>query len=182
MEQGETEQTVREQEGAAPIIPADRPDLRVISGIRRIMRAVDLFSRRLAGEQGVTAPQLLCLNRVVERGGLSIKELAAEVYLSPSTVVGIVNRLESRLLVKRERLGPDKRVVRVVATEVGEEMLDNSPSALHEELLQGFGALAKEEQLELAEAVEKLVSLMEIEQVEAAPILENKADLLRPEL
>ncbi len=163
-----------------PEIPDSRHDLRVLTAIRRIIRAGDLFSKRLAGQHGITVPQLLCLSQVVGSGGMSIKELAAKVYLSPSTVVGIIDRLETRNMVERHRSKPDKRLVKVIATEEGKNLIDRSPPALHEDLVAGFRDLSGDDQKRIADAIEQLVSVMEIEQVDAAPILETKPDLDRP--
>lgn len=163
----------------APQIPEGRHELRVLSAIRRIIRAADLFSRRLANEHGITVPQLLCLNQVVESGGLSIKDLAQRIFLSPSTIVGIIDRLETRQLVERRRSKPDKRLVTVLPTRAGRELVENSPSALHEDLIAGFVELPNDQQASIADTVEQLVAIMEIEKVEAAPILETKENLDR---
>ena len=164
----------------APEIPESRHDLRVLTSIRRIIRAADLFSRRLAAEYGITVPQLLCLTKVVESGGITIKELANDIFLSPSTVVGIIDRLETRNLVERHRSAPDKRLVRVEPTSEAELIVKRSPSPLHENLIAGFGELSSDDQTRIADALEELVALMEIEQVSAAPILETEPDLDRP--
>ena len=161
-------------------IPEDRLDLRVLSAIRRIMRATDMFSRRLATTQGITAPQLLCLSRVTQTGGITIKDLARDIYLSPSTVVGIVDRLEARGLVERVRSKPDKRLVRVTPTEAAKVLVEQSPSPLHENLVSGFRELPEGDQRRITAAVEDLVAILELEKVEAAPILETKAELDGP--
>ncbi|MFT4639930.1 MAG: DNA-binding MarR family transcriptional regulator [Verrucomicrobiales bacterium] len=165
---------------AAPEVPDSRHDLRVLIAIRRIIRAADLFSRRLAGQHGITVPQLLCLSHVVSSGGMSIKDLAMEIFVSPSTVVGIIDRLEARNLVERHRSKPDMRLVKVVPTDEGKNLVERSPSALHEDLVAGLRQLPKGDQQHIAEAIEQLVSVMEIQHIDAAPILETKSDLDTP--
>ena len=162
---------------ATPPIPADRYDLRVLRAIRRIIRAADLYSRKLAGQHGVTVPQLLCLAQVVEKNGVTVKEIAEEIYVSPSTVVGILDRLEKRGWVVRKRSELDKRVVHVFATEEGNALVSKSPSPLHEELVVGIREIPIAEQEEIAEAIEKLVSILEIQRVDASPILETGVKL-----
>lgn len=111
---------------------------------------------------------------------MSIKVLATEIHLSPSTVFGIIDRLETRHLVERHRSKPDKRLVKVIPTEDGRKLVKRSPSALHEDLVAGFRELSGGDQERIADAIEQLVSVMEIEQVDAAPILETKPDLDMP--
>lgn len=154
-----------------PPIPADRHDLRVLRAIRRLMRATDLHSRRLASEYGVTVPQIVCLNRIAEHGELTVKALAGEVFLSPSTVVGVLDRLEARNLVRRRRSETDKRVVHVSITPAGRELLATSPSPLHEELVSGLRGLPEAKQKRIATSLEQLVDLLEIGRLDAAPIL-----------
>jgi len=158
-------------------IPADRYELRVLSAVRRIIRATDLHSKRLAARHGITVPQLVCLTKVVDSDGITVKDLAEEIYLSASTVVGILDRLEARGLLIRERSKADKRMVHIRATRSGRELVATSPSPLHEELANGLRAIPDTDQLEIAQSLEKLVELLELEQVDAAPILETDPDL-----
>ena len=58
--------------------------------------------------------------------------------------------------------------------------MQSSPSPLHENLIAGFGELQDEDQTRIANALEQLVSIMEIDQVDAAPILETTQELDRP--
>ncbi len=160
-----------------PAIPADRIDLRVLQAIRRLMRAADLHSRRLIAEHGVTVPQVVCLSRIAQEKEVTIKDLAGEVFLSASTVVGIVDRLEARDLVRRRRSQSDKRVVRVSITDAGRALLAASPSPLHEELVVGLSGLPVAAQKQIADALEQLVDLLEIGPIDAAPILETGARL-----
>lgn len=156
---------------STPPIPGDRYDLRVLQAIRRLMRAADLHSRRLSGEYGVTVPQIVCLNRIAEQGELTVKALAGKVFLSPSTVVGVLDRLEARDLVRRRRSETDKRIVHVGITTAGRELLAASPSPLHEELVSGFRGLSETQQKRIAASLEQLVDLLEIGRMDAAPIL-----------
>ncbi len=171
-----------EQLGSSPpAIPAERHDLRTLRAIRRIIRAADLHSRRLASQHGITVPQLLCLTKLIENESLTVRELAAQIYVSASTVVGILDRLESRGLVTRRRGELDKRMVHVSITESGKKLVSDSPSPLHEELVAEMRAIPEEEQSEIANALEKLVDLLEIQRLDAAPILETNETLSQPE-
>ena len=150
---------------------------RTLRAIRRIIRSVDIYSHKLANESGVTVPQLLCLLRVVEDGPLSIKKLADGVDLSASTVVGIVDRLERKGLVQRERSTQDRRHVSVYATEEGAVVASGSPSPLQNRLAEALDALPELERAAMALSLERIVDLMEIDQVDASPILDTGVSL-----
>ncbi|MBD3257846.1 MarR family transcriptional regulator [candidate division GN15 bacterium] len=172
-----TSKTKRHQETElstqAPQVPQERFDLQILQSIRRIMRAVDIYSRKLRSQYELTAPQLICLGTVVERGPLTVSEIAEMVFLSPSTVVGILDRLETRGLVQRERDTVDRRVVNILATAAGKKVVNKAPSALQDGLHEGLQKLPQLEQATIALSLKRVVELMEAGRIDASPILET---------
>jgi DNA-binding MarR family transcriptional regulator len=65
----------------------------------------------------VTAPQFQVLHRLSKQDGLRLSELSHQVALSNSTVSGIVDRLEARGWVRRDRDPDDRRATRVFLAE-----------------------------------------------------------------
>ena len=65
----------------------------VLMCLRRVIRATDLHSRRLAKISGLTAPQILLLQAIRKLEGAAIRQLADEVSLSQATVTNILDRL-----------------------------------------------------------------------------------------
>jgi len=94
-----------------------RCDLRILNAIRQIIRAVDIDSRKLAAQHHVTGPQLMCLMAIVENGSITSTDVAARVHLDTSTLVGVLDRLEKKGLIRRERSHEDRRQVLLAATE-----------------------------------------------------------------
>lgn len=175
-----------EMEEALPALPRDRYDLRILSALRRIIRSVDSHSRRLATDFGVTVPQLLCMLKIAERGSLTVKELSGEVFLAPSTVVGIVDRLEKAQLFLRERSAEDRRQVRLSLTEQGRELLARSPSPLQANLVEAIGQLPELERATIALSLERIIECIGAPSHPAAgaspgdgtaPVLESAPDL-----
>ena len=156
-----------------PDFPESRYDLQILRSIRRIMRAVDIYSRKLRSQCQLTTPQLICLGTIVEHGPLTVSDIAQHAYLSPSTVVGILDRLETRGLVKRERDTTDRRVVNTMATTVGIEVAAEAPSALQDGLHEALKSLTRLEQATIALSLKRVVDLMEVGHIDAAPILET---------
>ena len=68
----------------------------VLIALRRIIRATDLYSRRLSRESGLTAPQLLILQAIGSHDEMTMGDIAAQVSLSQATVTTILDRLEGR--------------------------------------------------------------------------------------
>lgn len=145
----------------------------VLVALRRIMRTIDLHSRQLVQQLGVTSPQLIVLQHLARRGArLPIGTLAREVSLSPPTVTGIVSRLERRGLVERRDDAADRRRVLVWATPAGEALLATAPPAIQESFIRAFGRLAEWEKLLILGSLERLVTMMEATELDAAPILD----------
>ncbi|MES2918504.1 MAG: MarR family transcriptional regulator [Pseudomonadota bacterium] len=147
-------------------------NIRVLRAIRRIIRAVDLHSKTLQQAQDITAPQLVCLLTLVRLGALTLKALSQAIDLSPSTTVGVVDRLAAKGLVERTRSASDRRQVRVSATAAGHALARQSPSPLQDRLVARLGALPVAEQLQLAGALERLVGLMGADAIDASAILD----------
>lgn len=158
---------------ASAAVPQTSYNLRIIQSLRRIIRAVDLHSRKLSMQHNITGPQLACLLIIGEHGPLTASSLAREVYLSPSTIVGILDRLEQKELVVRKRDSGDRRVVNVAITSRGRKLVDLAPSPLQETMARALQDLPEIEQVSIIMSLEKIVSLMEAEDIDAAPVLET---------
>lgn len=153
--------------------PTTRYDLRVLKALRQIIRAVDLHSRQLLGQHKVTGPQLITLLTVENCGPVTATAIAGHIHLSPSTVIGILDRLETKGFIRRDRDPKDRRLVQVSLTELGEVLARNAPSPLQDTLAEAMGKLPETELATIAESLERIVGLMQIQHVEAAPILET---------
>jgi DNA-binding MarR family transcriptional regulator len=156
-----------------PAVPESRYDLQVFQSMRRIIRAVDIYSRKLKATCRLTAPQLICLLNIVDHKRTTATKIAREVFLTPSTVVGVLDRLEARGLVIRSRDTNDRRVVNVTATETGTQLASSAPSPLQDSLASALARLPVEEQAVIASALNRIVDMMEADRLTAAPILET---------
>jgi DNA-binding MarR family transcriptional regulator len=146
-------------------------DLRILRALRRIMRSVEQYSRQLSISSHITTPQLICLMEIAASGPVTATGLSRAVHLSPSTVVGIIDRLEEKGWVARERNKTDRRVVHVAATERGRKLLEQAPSPLQQTLATALNGLPELEQATIALSLERIVDLMEAQGIDASPIL-----------
>jgi DNA-binding MarR family transcriptional regulator len=136
-------------------------DLRILRALRRITRSIALHSRQLSAYSNITAPQFVCLRAVIERGPMTATAISREIHVSASTVVGILDRLEDKGLVRRERGREDRRIVFVTATEAGIALAHDTPSPLQKKLSDALNALPELEQVTMTMALERIVDLME---------------------
>lgn len=143
----------------------------VLIALRRVTRALDLHSRKLVQLHKLTVPQLLILKEVIRSESLTTGELADAISLSRATTTGILDRLESRSLIKRMRSETDKRVVIVEATPDGERIIKTAPTLLHERFISEFGILKEWEQTQILSSLQRVADLMRITDMEVAPVL-----------
>mgnify|MGYP001575881998 CR=1 FL=1 len=143
----------------------------VLTSLRRVIRATDLHSKHLAKTSGLTAPQILLLLAIRKLEGAAIGQLANEVSLSQATVTNILDRLEKRDLVKRERSTTDKRRVHVHLTDKGIEVLIDAPMQLQEHFSRQFNELQEWEQTMIVAALQRVAAMMDAEHIDASPVL-----------
>ena len=143
----------------------------IIRALRKISRAIDLYSRKLASRHQLTGPQLVCLGQLARGGSTTPSELAREISLSQATVTGILDRLEAKGLVTRARSPEDKRRVILETTGAGRRLVAAAPSPLHETFVHKLRALSGAEQRSIEQTLTLIVEMMEAEEIDAAPML-----------
>jgi DNA-binding MarR family transcriptional regulator len=144
----------------------------ILIALRRIMRAVDLHSKKLERRVGLTVPQILVLQAVADAGGLAVSELARRVALSQATVTAILDRLERKDLLKRQRGLRDRRVVTVSLTAAGGKQVGRLPELLQDDFVNRFDGLENWEQAMLTASVQRIAAILDTEDVDASPILQ----------
>lgn len=144
----------------------------VLVALRRVIRATDLHSRHLIKTTGLTAPQILLLQAIKKKEQITIGELATSVSLSQATVTVIVDRLENRGLLTREKSAQDKRKVLVKLTDTGSKVLASAPTPLQEEFARQFEKLHEWEQSMIISSLQRIAQMMNAESIDASPVLD----------
>ena len=159
------------------------PDIgeEILRALRRISRLVDIHSRRLVSDFGLTGPQLVCLRAIARSDGSTPSWLAREVSLSQATVTGIVDRLVARQLVVKRRSVRDRRQIGVWVTEAGRALIKAAPYPLQDRFQQALNTLDPADQDQMLGALRKIVKMMGGEDMDAAPVLSADSSLVSPE-
>ena len=143
---------------------------RMLFSIRRIIRAVEINSRKLSSEFNVTGPQLVCLTTVVNEGPITATTISKKISLSASTIIGIIDRLEEKRLLERKRDSADRRNVYITATDTGRKLVEEMPQPLRYPLKTALERLSVEEQSHVADLLDRMVVSMGAEQIHVAPL------------
>jgi DNA-binding MarR family transcriptional regulator len=145
----------------------------ILISLRRIMRATDINSQKLARESGLTTPQLLVMLAIEKEGNPSTSTLARHIAVSQATVTRIIDRLERARLVGREKASQDRRVVNVSLTDAGRAKLAAAPTPLQASFLREYGKLEDWERHMLRSSLLRIAKMMDAEDLPAAAILET---------
>jgi DNA-binding MarR family transcriptional regulator len=105
----------------------------------------------------LTSPQFYVLATIGYAGGLPFGEIGEKMMVTVSNLTGIVDRLEEKRLVVRERDARDRRVVRVTLTDKGMKVYKNTIPLFEKSISQFFSPLNKIQQKELAGLLRKLI-------------------------
>lgn len=144
----------------------------VLVALRRIIRATDLHSKYLAKTTGLTAPQILLLQTLRNKGEDTVGGLAKEMSLSQATVTTILDRLEKKSLVIRERSTSDRRKVLVFLSDTALATLKDAPLPLQEQFARQFRDLQDWEQLGIISSLSRIAQMMDAQHIDAAPVLD----------
>ena len=145
----------------------------VLIALRQIIRAIDLHSRKLNKLAGLTGPQLVLMRAIRDSGEVTIRQLSNNTNMSQATATTILDRLEKRSLVIRERSKLDKRKVHAYLTDEGKELLAKAPPPLQEDFVARFQRLEEWEQSLLLSSVQRISSMMNAEHLDVAAMLET---------
>jgi DNA-binding MarR family transcriptional regulator len=144
----------------------------LLIALRRIIRAIDLHSKKLNREAGLTGPQLVILQTIDRLPEVTPKRVAAEVNLSQGTVTVILDRLEARGLIQRVRSERDRRSYQLTLSEQGKQLLSKAPAPLQDSFIARFSQLEHWEQNQILSSVQRLAVMMNAVDIDAAPMLE----------
>jgi DNA-binding MarR family transcriptional regulator len=128
--------------------------------IRQISRAIDLHSKKMSKDFGLTSPQLMLMRTIQSDDNATIRQLSEKTNMSQATATIILDRLEKRGRVVRIRNQQDKRKVQALLTESGQQMLAEAPGILQPGFLEKFQSLELWEQNLILSSLQRLSSMM----------------------
>lgn len=145
----------------------------ILIKLRKIVRSVNLESKRVEKEQGVSIPQLLCLQFLAEQEDYKTNatKLKSFLNLNASTISGILRRLEKKGLVAKLPKTLDKRVTLIALTANGMALIQSAPITFQQKLSEKLQALPPDKLQTIIDGIDLLTQVMEVEGIDASPII-----------
>lgn len=133
-------------------------DESVAYAIARTGKAIKFELRRYFREAGVdvTSEQYALLCRLWEKEGRSQKELAECSFKDTANITRMIDVLEGKGIVYRERDPKDRRTYRIYLTQKGKELHDVLNPIVHEKGKSAYACLTEEEQVQLLNMMNRL--------------------------
>lgn len=150
--------------------------IEIIVKLRRIIRSINLESKRIEKEHGISIPQLLTLQYLSlqqdYRAPASL--IKNHLNLNASTISGIIRRLEQKGLVAKLPKPDDRRASYITLTAQGMDLLKDSPTTLQDKLGRRLQRLPEEQVKGLDDSIDLLIDLLDARDIDAAPIITSK--------
>ena len=150
--------------------------LDIIVSIRKIVRSLNLESKAIQKDFGLSITQLLCLGHLQNSPDYrsTHKELMDILSLNSSTITGILKRLEKRGYVARLNNESDRRSKTITLTASGIKLLEETPNVLHNRLAKKLQVLSEEEKEMIQKGLGIITSAMQIKGMDASPLLTSE--------
>ncbi len=110
----------------------------------------------LMQDSDLTFPQLSVISMLEKHGEQKVSELSLKIGLSDSTVSGILDRLEQKDIIKRERTKDDRRVVKISLTGKSKELCNDFRRKKEEYFTRLLKKLSEEEIKDIIKGLEIL--------------------------
>jgi len=136
-----------------------------IDDLRRVFQVINEHSKRAERGTGLTGPQLWAIKIIADEAPLRVCDLAHRMYLHAATVIGILDRLESRNLITRTRSIQDRREVLIDLSRQGKELVKNSPEVAQGLLVAGMEKLSPKTLKDISAGLKKMVEILGVQKL-----------------
>jgi len=130
------------------------------------MHGAELYTKELNKKYSITAAQLNCLLSLYENGPLPPSRIAKHMLVNSSTVTGVIDRLEHKGLVARQRNSPDRRVINIQLTPAGNKTAEAAPPPIQQRVVDGLKQLSAEELDQIILSLAKLTTMLDLQDIE----------------
>ncbi|WP_313951576.1 MarR family transcriptional regulator, partial [Accumulibacter sp.] len=110
--------------------------------VLQLVRTVQTGMQNIDDRHGLSGAQLWAMWQISARPGLRVSDLARALQIKPSTASNLLDKLELRQLMRRERHDTDNRVVSLYLTDAGHQLVKDIPGPTQGRLRRALGEMA----------------------------------------
>ena len=134
-------------------------EVRALNSYIKLMRAAETITSRLnrnLASADLTVSQFGVLEALFHKGALCQRDIAKKILKSTGNITMVIDNLEKRGLVKRERGAEDRSFITIHLTEKGTQLIAEIFPRHAAAITGEMGALTAEEQADLSRLCRKL--------------------------
>lgn len=135
--------------------------------LRVVFRAVQAHSKTVQSTCGLSSAKLWMMWELFASPGLKVSELARSLAIHPSTCSNMLDQLEAKELVRRDRSKIDQRAVHLYLTEEGTTLLAKAPRPAQGTLSEALKRLDDSHLHYLEDGLNQLIKVMKVKDEEA---------------
>jgi MarR family transcriptional regulator, organic hydroperoxide resistance regulator len=137
---------------------------------RILFRTVQAHSKTVERQCGLSSAKLWMMWELFANPGLKVSELARALTIHPSTCSNMLDQLEDKGLLRRDRSKTDQRAVHLSLTEQGNKLLAMAPRPVQGTLSKALAQLNENHLSSLEDSLNKLMEAMQGKDEEAGMI------------
>ena len=130
----------------------------VTQQLRIIFKAVQAHSKTVEKACGLSSAQLWMLYEVAEAPGIKVSQLAKTLAIHPSTCSNMLDKLEIKDLISRDRSKTDQRSVHLFITDMGSVLLKKAPVPPQGNISEALDRLSADQINQLQSGLEDLIT------------------------
>ena len=129
--------------------------------LRVVFRAVQAHSKTVEKSCGLSGAKLRMMWELFATPGIKVSELARTLTIHPSTCSNMLDQLEEKDLIRRDRSKVDQRTVHLYLTDAGTTLLAKAPRPAEGTLPEALERLSDEHLNNLELGLRKLLEAMQ---------------------
>lgn len=137
----------------------EKPTYRALNTYTKLMRAAESMTSRInrfMASANLTISQFGVLEALHHKGPLCQRDIAAKILKSSGNITLVIDNLEKRGLVRRERDNDDRRYFTIHLTEAGSELITRAFADVESAIVAEMAILSENEQEQLGRLCKKL--------------------------
>ncbi|WP_246163586.1 MarR family winged helix-turn-helix transcriptional regulator [Oryzomonas sagensis] len=139
--------------------PTDTTTYRALNTYTKLMRAAESVTSRVGRNMAaadLTISQFGVLEALLHKGPLCQRDIAAKILKSTGNITLVIDNLEKRGLVRRERINEDRRYLTIQLTDQGLELIHEVFARVEAAIVAEMKVLTNDEQGALGTLCKKL--------------------------
>ncbi|MEJ2180274.1 MAG: MarR family transcriptional regulator [Gammaproteobacteria bacterium] len=140
----------------------------IVQDLRIVVRTIQAHSRWVEKQCGVSSVQLWAMWELFASPGQKVSDLSKALSIHQSTASNMLDKLEEKSLIRRDRSGPDQRVVQLFLTKAGSDLLSVAPRPAQGAVQDALKSMSDQELKSLKTGLEALINQMAVSEEGAA--------------